>query len=75
MTRQALALAMLLALSGCPWDDPCWQHACGATCTWCGADDLACQRANPPYACDAGGACVPVATGTAPAGGPCTLPR
>jgi len=74
MPRLLLALAALAALSGCPWDDPCWSHACGSGCTWCAADDLACQGTEPAHACDAGGACVAISPGQDPTIG-CAAPR
>lgn len=58
--RRAVRIALLLALAagmaGCPWNDPCWEVACGGRCTLC-AGDSACQQAEPPRYCDAAGLC------------------
>jgi hypothetical protein len=64
--RLLLAIFALVALSGCPWDDPCWSRACGSTCTLCAADDQACQGAESAHACDAGGTCLAVPPGQDP---------
>jgi hypothetical protein len=63
MTRLALALAALLPLCGCPWNDPCWLQECGSSCTWCDEDDAACQQTESSHVCDRGGACVPLGSG------------
>jgi hypothetical protein len=66
MPRLVFAILAVAALSGCPWDDPCWSHACGSTCTWCAADDYVCQSAEPAHACDAGGNCLALIPGQDP---------
>jgi len=56
----AFLLALAASLAGCPWTDPCWNHACGAPCTTCAADDIVCMQGEQPHHCDANGACVVV---------------
>lgn len=67
--RRAASTAALLAVAasvgGCPWNDPCWNVACGERCTLCAHDDATCMQAEQPRYCDANGTCVAVLDPTA----------
>ena len=61
-----LLLALAASLAGCPWNDPCWNVACGQRCSLCAPGDAACLQGEQPRYCDASGACAVVLDPAAP---------
>ena len=72
--RLALVVALSLASAGCPWDDPCYQAACGQWCTLCDTEDSACLQAEPGRVCNEVGLCV-IAAPVCPPAQPSPTPR